>query len=160
MTALLFPDDPTEFMAAMIPIMVAGTTVSAANCVVEKGLDTATQSFPAMILNCPDADELLMTIAGVYQSTYPVQCVYIDKWESSARSFETCLADAKTAIYRMKRNIRATPDLGLTLAGSGQICTANEHMHVHVDQSTQDIGLGFPVITALLTVEVKSPWYR
>lgn len=160
MTALVNPDDPTEYMLAMVPIMAAGTTVATSSMVVEKGLNTETQPFPAMIINCPSSVEVIVAIAGLYQSTYSVKCAYMDRWENSARTLEQCLADAKTALYQMKRNIRATPDLGLTQNGSGQICQANNHMEIHVDQATQDIGLGFPVVTGLLTVEILSPYYR
>ncbi|HXT34777.1 MAG TPA: hypothetical protein VN837_04290 [Chloroflexota bacterium] len=147
-------DDPTEYMVAMAAIMIVGTAVGAGSVFIEKGVESTTAQFPAVILTCPRTTIDDMTISPAYQANFSIQVAYLDRWESSARTLEQCLADAKTALYQMARNIRATPDLGFNLT-----VQASLHQEIRVNQVTTDLGLGFPLVTGTLINPVKSQYF-
>lgn len=149
-----YPDDPTEYLAALGPIMIAGTTVGSGSLYIQKGINPVSGAFPALQLNCPHVNQQIMGIQSQYQAVFSIEGTYLDRWETaSGRTFEQLLNAANTALYQMARNIRATPDLGFS-----QSVRADELIDIYVNNATTDL-LGKPYLTALIRIQVKGTWY-
>lgn len=154
MSTATYPDEPTEFLTALSSIMPAGTTVDPANVYVERGLRELDGGWPCLILQCPETEHAVEAITLVYRATFHVQCHYLDRWESSTRSFEQLLADAKTACYQMLRNVRAQP----TLDYVGTEATPSARVRVAAPVEVE--GLGFPVVVGQIELDIRGPMFR
>jgi hypothetical protein len=150
----LHPDQPDEFMQALGPIMIAGTTVGAGSWFVEKGFSAVNAEFPVLILKCPITRQTSVTLGGGYQSVFDIRGQYLDRYEDTTRTLEEAIADLRTALYKMARNIRLIPDLGF----DGKVQAMN-NIRILVSSATQDIGLGFPLIPGEIQIEVQGPWF-
>jgi hypothetical protein len=143
-------------MVALQTILPTSTTIATA--VVQKGLDTAVATFPAIIINCPTARQDVRTIgAGTpTQWTHHIHVLYLDRWESSSRDLEGVMVDADTALDQMVSNARANPTL---LTSSTPHCAALGVIEKKLDGPVHDEGLGFPLVSGQLVLEVKDFWY-
>lgn len=146
------PDEPTEFEAALQTILPVGTTV--ASTYVEKGVDTVNGSWPALVIQCPKTDHDVVAIGPTYRATFHVKATYLDRWESSTRTFEQITADAKTAVFQMLRNVRATPTLGFI----GTEATPQSSVEI-AEGPVQVEGLGFPLVAAIIDIEILGPYF-
>lgn len=148
------PADPAEYLTVLATILPAGTPVQ--TVVIQKGLDTETAAFPALILNAPKVRRERKSIGAggaVRQATFTIHGMYLDRWESSTRTLEQILADADTALHQMADNVERNPTLGYDSVQAG------DEIDVDVDGPVQDPGLGFPLVTGSIVISIKSPYY-
>ena len=127
-------------------IQASGTAL--ATVVVEDGVDFTSGSFPAMTITAPDTMETLLSFRSS-QETHMIHLDYFDRWEATTRTLEQIMTDARVVLETIKTTIRANREV------TGVWLYAGLTMKTTVGTPIHDETLGFPVLQALVEVEVR-----
>ena len=141
---------PATVLDALQVILPVGTTI--ATVIQNKGIQALGVAFPVLILNAAKSTRRTVELQAK-QMTCSVEGIYLDLWTSSLdRTLEDALADAQTALDRCAANVEANQRL--TLNGVHTVLRAGGTIQTFVDTPLRDVGLGYPNITARISIDI------
>jgi hypothetical protein len=145
-------------MTAMAAILPTGTTIQQA--VVESALDMLSGAWPGILISCPETREE-RAATGRKREVHTVVVLYLDPWDSAARTVAQLATDARVALEQMKANVRANHTL--TVAGTAYALAAGETINttrLGILQEIDEQKLPLPMYAALMTFEeIKDLWF-
>lgn len=146
---------PDIVLTALQTILPTGTTI--ATVIVKKGFTALGSVFPVLVLDVAQANRRTVELQAK-QAFFTVQCIYFDVWVSSTRSLEQAQQDAMDALNNAAVNVENNQTL--TVAGTDNCLRAGGNMQVQIDGAVHDMGLGFPMVTGRLLIDVMGLIYN
>jgi hypothetical protein len=161
-----FVPSDARVLQALAAILPAGTHVDSSSVYIEKGLAALGGGFPALILTIPDDERLQVAFPSTYGWTHQVAALYLERWETSARTYEQVMAQIRADLDLMCQNVADNPTLHATVtAPDGTVLTdvanaieAGTRIRRFIDAPVKDssnAAFGVYQITASLLIQVR-----
>ncbi len=165
MSADFLPSD-SRVLQALAAVLPTNTRVKTDDVHIEKGLAVLGGGFPALVLTIPDDERLQTAFPSTYGWTHQVAALYLERWETSTRTYEQLMHDIRADLNVMCQNVADNPQLhatvttpnGTVLSDVQNAIEAGTRIRRFIDapvKDAQNAAFGFYQITASLLIQVR-----